>query len=130
MIAELRESFPTATLCRVFDVKRSSFYEWLQRLAKPQIKREELKLKVVELHSEGRGAMGSRMISKGLQAQNIAAGRSLVRALMREQTLSANSANRIHLDLGELKHLSHPIYSSEISSQRRLIRSGVETLPV
>ncbi|WP_241662924.1 MULTISPECIES: IS3 family transposase [Pseudomonas] len=87
MIAELRESFPTATLCRVFDVKRSSFYEWLQRLAKPQIKREELKLKVVELHSESRGAMGSRMISKGLKAQNIAAGRSLVRALMREANI-------------------------------------------
>ncbi|WP_256812037.1 IS3 family transposase [Pseudomonas siliginis] len=87
MIAELRESFPTATLCRVFDVKRSSFYEWLQRLAKPQIKREELKLKVVELHSESRAAMGSRMISKGLKAQNIAAGRSLVRALMREANI-------------------------------------------
>ncbi|WP_336352932.1 IS3 family transposase [Pseudomonas atacamensis] len=87
MIAELRESFPTATLCRVFDVKRSSFYEWLQRLAKPQIKREELKLKVVELHSESRGAMGSRMISKGLKAQNIAAERSLVRALMREANI-------------------------------------------
>lgn len=87
MIAELRESFPTATLCRVFDVKRSSFYEWLQRLAKPQIKREELKLKVVELHSESRGAMGSRMISKGLKAQKIAAGRSLVRALMREANI-------------------------------------------
>lgn len=87
MIAELRESFPTATLCRVFDVKRSSFYEWLQRLAKPQIKREELKLKVVELHSKSRAAMGSRMISKGLKAQNIAAGRSLVRALMREANI-------------------------------------------
>lgn len=87
MIAELREFFPTATLCRVFDVKRSSFYEWLQRLAKPQIKREELKLKVVELHSKSRAAMGSRMISKGLKAQNIAAGRSLVRALMREANI-------------------------------------------
>ena len=43
MIAELRESFPTAILCRVFDVKRSSFYEWLQRLSRPRIEREELK---------------------------------------------------------------------------------------
>ena len=87
MIAELRESFPTAILCRVFDVKRSSFYEWLQRRAKPRGRREELKLKVVELHSESREAMGSRMISKGLKSQNITVGRDLVRALMREANI-------------------------------------------
>ncbi|UVM59134.1 MULTISPECIES: IS3 family transposase [unclassified Pseudomonas] len=87
MIAELRESFPTAILCRVFDVKRSSFYEWLQRLSRPKIEREELKGKVVELHSESREAMGSRTISKHLKAQNIAVGRSLVRTLMREANI-------------------------------------------
>ena len=87
MIAELRESFPTAVVCRVFGVKRSSFYEWIQRRAKPRIRREELKLKVVELHSESREAMGSRMISKGLKSQKITAGRGLVRALMREANI-------------------------------------------
>ncbi|PBJ16878.1 Integrase core domain protein [Pseudomonas sp. ACN8] len=87
MIAELRESFPTAIVCRVFEVKRSSFYEWLQRRTKPRIRREELKLKVVELHSESREAMGSRMISKGLQSQNIAVGRDLVRTLMKEANI-------------------------------------------
>ncbi|WP_419242216.1 IS3 family transposase [Pseudomonas thivervalensis] len=87
MIAELRESFPTAILCRVFDVKRSSFYEWLQRLSRPKIEREELKGKVVELHSGSREAMGSRTISKHLKAQNIAVGRSLVRTLMREANI-------------------------------------------
>ncbi|MHC8392967.1 IS3 family transposase [Pseudomonas sp. LB3P93] len=87
MIAELRESFPTATLCRVFDVKRSSFYEWMQRRAKPKIRREELKEKVVELHSESREALGSRAISKNLKALDISAGRSLVRALMREANI-------------------------------------------
>jgi putative transposase len=87
MIAELRESFPTAILCHVFDVKRSSFYEWLQRLSRPKIEREELKGKVVELHSESREAMGSRTISKHLKAQNIAVGRSLVRTLMREANI-------------------------------------------
>lgn len=87
MIAELRETFPTAILCRVFDVKRSSFYEWLQRRARPEVRREELKGKVIELHSESREAMGSRMISKHLKAQNIAAGRNLVKALMREANI-------------------------------------------
>jgi putative transposase len=87
MIAELRESFPTAVLCRVFDVKRSSFYEWMQRRTKPRIRREELKGKVVELHRESREAMGSRMISKNLKIQNITAGRSLVRALMVEANI-------------------------------------------
>ena len=87
MIAELRESFPTAIVCRVFDVKRSSFYEWIQRQVNLRARREELKLKVVELHSESREAMGSRMISKGLKSQNVTVGRSLVRALMREANI-------------------------------------------
>lgn len=87
MIAELRELFPTAVVCRVFDVKRSSFYEWIQRQSRPQIRREELKSKVVELHRESREAMGSRMISKGLKSQNIAVGRGLVRTLMREANI-------------------------------------------
>lgn len=87
MIAELRESFPTAIVCRVFEVKRGSFYEWLQRRAKLRLKREELRLKVVELHRESREAMGSRMISKSLKSQNIVVGRSLVRALMREANI-------------------------------------------
>lgn len=87
MIAELRETFPTAIVCRVFDVKRSSFYEWIQRRAEPRVKREELKEKVVELHSVSREAMGSRAISKNLKALDISAGRSLVRALMREANI-------------------------------------------
>ncbi|MEJ5061951.1 IS3 family transposase, partial [Pseudomonas sp. MYb330] len=87
MIAELRESFPTAIVCRVFDVKRSSFYEWIQRRTKLRLSREELKSKVVELHSESREAMGSRMISKGLKSQNIAVGRELARTLMKEANI-------------------------------------------
>ncbi|MGL6241339.1 IS3 family transposase [Pseudomonas sp.] len=87
MIAELRESFPTAIVCRVFDVKRSSFYEWIQRQTQPRIEREELKKKVVQLHHESREAMGSRTISKHLQAENIAVGRALARALMREANI-------------------------------------------
>jgi putative transposase len=87
MIAELRESFPTAIVCRVFEVKRSSFYEWLQRRAKPRIRREELKAKVVDLHENSREAMGSRMISKGLKSQNVLVGRSLVRSLMNEANI-------------------------------------------
>jgi putative transposase len=87
MIAELRESFPTAVVCRVFDVKRSSFYEWIQRRAKPRAKRDALRLKVVEVHSQSRDAMGSRMISKRLKAENINVGRDLARTLMREANI-------------------------------------------
>ncbi|WP_246238041.1 IS3 family transposase [Pseudomonas akapageensis] len=84
MIAELRESFPTATLCRVFGVRRSSFYEWAQRRSQPQVRREELKAQVIKLHAESRESMGSRMMSKRLKAENISVGRSLAAALMKE----------------------------------------------
>ncbi|MEQ7922789.1 DDE-type integrase/transposase/recombinase, partial [Xanthomonas sp. WHRI 1810A] len=87
MIAELREQYPTATLCDVFQVKRSSFYEWLQRSARPKIKRDALKAKVVGLHMESRESMGARMVAKNLQAQNITIGRHLAGKLMREANI-------------------------------------------
>lgn len=87
MIAELRESYPTAIVCRLFQVKRSSFYEWMQRRYQPKVAREELRAKVVKLHVESRQSMGSRMISKNLKAQSIPVGRSLAATLMREANI-------------------------------------------
>lgn len=87
MIAELRASYPTATLCRVFNVKRSSFYEWLERRSRPRIRREKLRAKVVSLHAESREAMGSRMMSKRLKAEHCSVGRSLAAALMKEANI-------------------------------------------
>lgn len=89
MIAELRASYPTATLCRVFNVKRSSFYEWMERRSRPRIRREKLRAKVVGLHAESREAMGSRMISKRLKAESFSVGRSLAAALMREANIAS-----------------------------------------
>jgi putative transposase len=89
MIAELRASYPTATLCRVFNVKRSSFYEWMERRSRPRIRREKLRAKVVSLHAESREAMGSRMISKRLKAESFSVGRSLAAALMREANIAS-----------------------------------------
>ncbi|MHC8297560.1 IS3 family transposase [Pseudomonas sp. LB3P58] len=87
MIAELRASYPTATLCRVFNVKRSSFYEWIQRRSRPKIRREELMAQVVNLHAESRESMGSRMISKRLKAEHFPVGRSLAASLMKEANI-------------------------------------------
>lgn len=87
MIAELREFYPTAIVCRTFGVKRSSFYEWMGRFGQPDIQRDELRAKVVKLHAESRQSMGSRMISRNLKAQNIRVGRSLATTLMREANI-------------------------------------------
>jgi putative transposase len=87
MIAELREFYPTAVVCRTFGVKRSSFYEWIERRGRLNAKREELKAKVVELHTQSRESMGSRMISRNLKAQNIAVGRALAATLMKEANI-------------------------------------------
>jgi putative transposase len=87
MIVELRASYPTAILCRVFNVKRSSFYEWVERRSRPKVGREELRAQVVHLHAESRESMGSRMISKRLKAQSLPVGRSLAAALMKEANI-------------------------------------------
>ena len=87
MIAELRELYPTAMVCRLFGVSRSSFYEWVERRERPDVQREALKAHVVRLHAQSRQSMGSRMISQHLKAQNIPVGRSLAATLMKEANL-------------------------------------------
>ncbi|MGY2343496.1 IS3 family transposase [Pseudomonas sp. SDO5532_S415] len=89
MIEELRGSglYPTAILCSVFGVSRSGFYEWCSRRSVPDSKREALKAKVVQLHTESRESLGARMMSEYLKAQQITVGRHLAGKLMMEANL-------------------------------------------
>ena len=85
VIDKLREQYPVTELCSVFGINRSSYN--YQRVAKKRarcFKREMLKAKVVDIHSESRGSAGSRTISKRLQFENILVGRYKVRNLMKE----------------------------------------------
>lgn len=124
MIAELRESYPTAIVCCTFDVKRSSFYEWIRLLGQWDARREALKAKVVELYAQSRESMGSRMVSRNLNAQNIRVGRALAATLMKEANIVSKQRGHIPLDLRGLKLISRLTCLSASSPQLQLVRSG------
>lgn len=71
-------------LCRVLQVKSSSYYTWKSQGAKV-IDSEEFALcvRMKELFAQSRESLGSRRVQKKLQAQGLTIGRYRVRKLMR-----------------------------------------------
>jgi putative transposase len=69
------------------EVNRSSFYDWLSHRGQVNKPREQLKAAAVKIHTASRGAAGTRMLSKALQAQGHQVGRYMARSLMREANI-------------------------------------------
>lgn len=80
----LSAEFPLTKVCKVFEVPRSSVYEARRRTERCDPDRARLKAQVVELHTESRGAAGSRTLSARLKAAGEPVGRFKARSLMRE----------------------------------------------
>lgn len=87
MIGQLRELAPIDTVCQLFDVARSSFYDHCQRQNTVDLERLELRAKVSEIYNQSRGAAGSRTIVTKLIEGGTVIGRYKVRSLMREGKL-------------------------------------------
>ncbi len=72
------------TVCDVFDVASSSYYEQRQRRSTIDVERTILRIKVNELFSDSRSSAGSRSIMTMLQEDGYTVGRFKVRRLMKE----------------------------------------------
>jgi putative transposase len=86
-VSQLSQHAPIDTVCRTFDVCRSSFYYQRHRLVRIDRERLELRAKVRTLFKQSRGAAGSRSLVWMLAAEGIQIGRYKARALMREANL-------------------------------------------
>ena len=76
-------------MLKAFDIPRSSYQSWRDRQGRINIKREQLKSKVIELHQASRGAAGSRTLSAALKQSGEPVGRYQVRSLMKEIGLTS-----------------------------------------
>lgn len=91
-IQEQHAEFPVSRLCRVLEVSRSGYYEWLARPpSAPTDPERQIEAKVRHYFAQGRGTYGTRRIKyllaqEGLQVSRRRIGRVLVQAGLRCKT--------------------------------------------
>ena len=92
MIDAEKANYPTAWMCRVLGVSRSSFYAWRARVATEstvQARRRGLREQVARVFAAGRGAYGCRRVTAQLNADGHPCSVGLIADLMRELGLAA-----------------------------------------
>lgn len=89
MITELRGQYKQVELLDAFHIKRSSYRYYLIHGSQPNVAREELKNKVVEIHRKSRKSLGSRTISAKLKSEGVTVGRYKVTRLMKEADIKS-----------------------------------------
>lgn len=94
MIDTLRERYKQHDLLQAFSMKRSSYQYHRQNVAKPNMEREQLKQKVVEIYARSRGSSGSRSISGTLKQEGYPVGRYKTRALMKEASIRSKQPGK------------------------------------
>lgn len=81
----MRLEFPVKTLCRVFEVSRSGFYDWLS--GNPSKRTQDdtrLKVAIQAVHAQSRETYGPLRMQPELAAQGFAVGRDRITRLRRE----------------------------------------------
>jgi len=91
------KAYPVTVLCRVMEVSRSGFYDYLRRFDNNDTANDHeapLKVRIKAIFQESRRSYGSRRILKKLQSEGHQMGRFKVRRLMRELALKPKSPRR------------------------------------
>ena len=97
-IQEQHVEFSVTSLCRILEVSRSGYYEWLRRPPCAQAAAEHaLQDKITRYFAQGRGTYGTRRIKpllaqEGLQVSRRRSGRVLAQAGRRWKTQRTDKA--------------------------------------
>lgn len=93
-IREHAEEFPIRTMCRVLDVSRSGYYDWLKR-PESQRSRDDRRLKVQirTIYMKNKCRYGSPRVHRTLR-RRVVCGKNRVARLMREDGLRARSRRK------------------------------------
>ena len=95
-------------VCRVFDIKRSSYYDYCHSKSRLNVKRLELKAHVNRVFTASRSSMGARSISSALADEGIKIGRFLAGRLMGELGLSCKQPGPHNYKQATVEHLDIP----------------------
>ena len=84
--------YPVGVCCRVLEVSRSGYYDWLRRPQSPRdARRQELAARIQAVHADTRGRYGSPRIYQELRADGVAVCQNTVARVMRDQGLRAKA---------------------------------------
>ncbi|HVK24038.1 MAG TPA: IS3 family transposase [Actinokineospora sp.] len=96
-ISEHRDAFGVARLCRVLDVRRPGFYEWLaaaEARAERAAADDRLAARITEIHAIHRGAYGSPRIVAELRRTGEPVNHKRVERVMRERRIAGITRRR------------------------------------
>jgi putative transposase len=94
-IRQEKKAYPVTILCKVMEISRSRFYDYVHRIEGPDDPKETaLKARISAIFKEHRSQYGSRRVLKQLKDEGHQIGRYKVRRLMRELGLKAKSPKR------------------------------------
>jgi transposase InsO family protein len=89
--------YPITVLCKVMEVSRSGFYDYLHRLNTDNaddVYQNALKARIKAIFNESKSSYGSRRVLKKLQSEGYQLGRYKVRRLMRDLGLRPKRRRR------------------------------------
>ena len=90
MIAKQRKVFPVKTLCKVFDVPPTSFYDSQKRPEGPRAKSEKVILEEIKVvHKECKQRYGSPRIYEELKVRGIDCSENRVARIMSDNEIKA-----------------------------------------
>lgn len=87
----MKKAYKVTQLCRVLEVNRSTYYDWLARQGRPAGSgRQRLLTEVKTIHHESRASYGRRRMSAELRRRSFDVGPYQARNLMREAGLAVD----------------------------------------
>lgn len=91
----LAAEFPVDVSCDVLEVSRSGYYAWLGRPSSTRAKRrEELAVRIQQVHEQNRRVYGSPRVCRALNAQGVRVCQNTVADIMKERQIRAKSRRK------------------------------------
>src|SRR5437773_2535837 len=92
------EQFGLRSMCRVLDVSRSGYYEWLVRPQSPRALRDQVLLTHIRrVHTTCHEAYGAKKTWIELKARGVACGKHRVARLRRTEGIEARRKRRFRI---------------------------------
>lgn len=94
-IQEHKDNYKIQTMCRVLDVSRSGYYDWVERgVSQREQRQEELLSEIKEVHEDSRGTYGSPRILRALKSNGRAVNHKTVESIMKKNAIRAKTKKK------------------------------------
>jgi putative transposase len=108
-IKDNRQEFPVKLMCRILDVSRNGYYDWVKRPpGKRKILAGQMRVLIRETFEEFAGVYGSPRVYEELKDKGVAVCENTVAKVMKQTGLRASTKRRFVVQTTDCNH-SHPI---------------------